>query len=88
MHRCLRVEELLRAILEEVRHDPEDSEDEWDWDLQTIYGLARTCKTFLGPALDLIWHTHYDLSNLTGTLPTSAWTLDEKGNRLVRSNHT
>ena len=90
MHRCLRVDELLREIFEQVRVVDDLVEEDWDWDYQTISRLARTCKTFLRPALDRLWHSQDTLSNLIGTLPASAWTLDGNlmPNRLVRSSDT
>ncbi|KAL4061905.1 hypothetical protein J3A83DRAFT_4512782 [Scleroderma citrinum] len=45
MHSCLQIDEVLREIFG------------WVDDGHTLYALSRTCRTFTGPATDLIWET-------------------------------
>ncbi|KIK21402.1 hypothetical protein PISMIDRAFT_681337 [Pisolithus microcarpus 441] len=76
MHHCLRITEILHLIfgylVDEkvtntnvagaIRH-------------KDIAGLARTCKAFMDPALDILWRTQSSLSPLIMCLPAQFWTL-------------
>ncbi|KAI6115156.1 hypothetical protein EDD16DRAFT_1702251 [Pisolithus croceorrhizus] len=76
MHRCLRITEILHLIIgylvdEEVtsanvttaiRH-------------KDVASLARTCKAFMDPALDVLWRTQSSLSPLVMCLPAHFWFL-------------
>lgn len=48
MHRCLLVAEIVRLIVEEVHQDYDGFE--------TLAILARTCRVFHDPALNMLWH--------------------------------
>ena len=39
--------------------------------------LARTCKAFKEPALDMIWAELYDLTPLVRCLPEELWVVNE-----------
>ncbi|KAL4061904.1 hypothetical protein J3A83DRAFT_4384645 [Scleroderma citrinum] len=49
MHPALQIDEVLREIFG------------WIDGRKTLYALSRTCRTFSGPATDLIWETLTDL---------------------------
>ncbi|OJA12077.1 hypothetical protein AZE42_02178 [Rhizopogon vesiculosus] len=42
----------------------------------TLLALALTCKSFTGPALDLLWRELHGLSPLIRCLPSTLWKLD------------
>ena len=71
MHPCLLVPDLVRLIAEEctwVHRSPEEHSN----DLQgqhTLNSLARTCRAFLEPALDMLWYRQDTLTYLFKCLP-------------------
>lgn len=70
MHDCLFIQEIVSAIFEELdEYVYDETIPEWikyrqDESLQTLAALARTCRTFQGPALDILWRDIPDLSVL------------------------
>ena len=61
MHRCLLIQELLSIIFHHAHAR------------KTLARLARTCKTFQDPALDILWCTQDTLLYLLKCLPCDAW---------------
>jgi hypothetical protein len=47
------------------------------WRKKTLLALAVTCKSFTGPALDLLWRELDLFSPLIRCLPPSLWKLDK-----------
>lgn len=78
MHRCLRVVDILYYILEFVVLELWDEDDLWKgynsyWvGNPTLAALARTCRTFQDPALNVLWRNQLTLGPLIKTLPKSA----------------
>lgn len=70
MHNCLKISEILTVIIEHAYSDP-DSRPVIA--TRTLVALALTCKTFLEPALDRLWHEQQTLVPLVKTLPVDAW---------------
>ncbi|KIJ63856.1 hypothetical protein HYDPIDRAFT_112834, partial [Hydnomerulius pinastri MD-312] len=61
MHRCLEIPEILLEILEIVFAAKNGYPD--------VAGLARTCRSFNGPALDVLWCTQLSLLPLVMCFP-------------------
>ncbi|KIJ12297.1 hypothetical protein PAXINDRAFT_101297 [Paxillus involutus ATCC 200175] len=61
MHRCLRIKEILLEIFELVFTSQSRHPD--------LASLARTCRSFSGPALDLLWHEQSSLLPLIMCFP-------------------
>ncbi|KAJ7753609.1 hypothetical protein DFH07DRAFT_823853 [Mycena maculata] len=68
MHRSLRIPEIVDLIFAELRTPRQGNEGK---DFAT---LARTCKAFQDPALNLLWSEQHTLDNLLRTLPPHLWT--------------
>lgn len=66
MHHCLQLQELLPIIFRNHAHDA-----------KMLARLARTCKAFQDPALNLLWHSQNTLLPLLRCLPPNAWTIKE-----------
>ncbi|KAJ7495536.1 hypothetical protein FB451DRAFT_367085 [Mycena latifolia] len=66
MHRGLMIPEIVRNIVEEVELPPESMKR---LDLRALAAFARTCTTFLEPALDLLWSDQPTVANLLATFP-------------------
>ena len=49
----------------------------YDIDLLHTLSFALTCKSFLEPALNLLWRKQLTLFNLIKTLPEDAWSICE-----------
>lgn len=62
MHRCLLVDEILRLI---ATHTVGSR--------GTLFNMALTCKTFHGPANDLLWEDLPGLRPLLSLLPKDAY---------------
>jgi hypothetical protein len=45
---------------------------------KTLLALALTCKSFMGPALDLLWRELDELNPLIRCLPPSLWKIDKQ----------
>lgn len=72
MHPCLCIPEILTAIFEEVnRHDLEKISGT----RRDLHGLVSTCKTFLGPAITILWRTLSNPVPLLLTMPVDLWEL-------------
>ncbi|KAJ7441935.1 hypothetical protein B0H11DRAFT_2095229 [Mycena galericulata] len=86
MHPCLRIAEVLEMILSHLdpsqdsfplfaaeRFRPDDLPRCCNYN--SLAALARTCKLFESPALDLLWKKQ-TLENLLRCLPPQRWTMD------------
>lgn len=76
MHKCWEVPELLTAIFLHTTDDPNPTRDQYStWPIpgsSTLALLARTCKPFSEPALDILWRFMPGLGPLTRCLPSDA----------------
>ncbi|KII93169.1 hypothetical protein PLICRDRAFT_382355 [Plicaturopsis crispa FD-325 SS-3] len=69
MHRCLSILDVLLAVFEDDVISPAD-----------LASLARTCKTFSGPALDILWrYPACNIATILGTMAPDLWSLDMNG---------
>ncbi|KAF8239417.1 hypothetical protein L208DRAFT_1237534 [Tricholoma matsutake] len=59
MHRALLIDELLRQIFSFV----------WEDDSETLGALARSCRAWTGPALDLVWMSLTSVVPLIRVIP-------------------
>ncbi|KAF7362124.1 hypothetical protein MVEN_00558300 [Mycena venus] len=79
MHRTFHIPELLHLIFAQVQSPYQQNEDfnrralNKNLGRQDFAALARTCKTFQGPALDFLWREQETLTNLLRCLPTHLW---------------
>ncbi|KAJ7654557.1 hypothetical protein DFH06DRAFT_993760 [Mycena polygramma] len=72
MHRCLNIPELVDLIFAELQCPyPNQALGHRDF-----AALARSCRTFLDPALRLLWREQGTLSNLLKCLPSHLWRED------------
>jgi len=71
MHHALYIEEILLNVFNYCDH-PRYREGQ-----PHFAALARTCKTFKGPALDMIWAELDDLTPLVRCLPEALWVESE-----------
>ena len=69
MHHCLQIQELLSIIF--CHYDGA-------YDSKMLARLARTCKAFQDPALDILWHAQKTLLPLLKCLPPNAWAVKER----------
>lgn len=67
MHRCLCISEILREIFEYCALS----------NLSPLAHLARTCRLFREPALDILWRELDDVSPLMKCLPSNLWVEEE-----------
>jgi hypothetical protein len=76
MHDCLRISEIARSVC--IALDNTDSKD-------SIAKLARTCKAFHDPALDVLWYSMKDFSQLIMMcMPSDLWAFRDGCLILVR----
>ncbi|KAJ7054928.1 hypothetical protein C8F01DRAFT_1322471 [Mycena amicta] len=68
MHRALCIDEVLQSILSHVDSPVDTGARE-----RSLAYLARTCKTFEDPALDLLWASQDTLNCLLKCLPAEHW---------------
>ena len=67
MHPCLRVLEILTNIFESREcYSPYNL-------ILKPYSLALVCKTFSGPALDLLWRRQVGIRQLLKCCPADLW---------------
>ena len=76
MHRCLQIQEPLSIVFEYV-HIPRKALEDDPLSASSLARLARTCKAFQDPALDILWHSQYSLVPLLKCLPRDAWAWKE-----------
>ena len=92
MHQCLCIEEILSVIFAELDgyvmnpriRSPKHILYRHLESLKTLAGLARTCRAFHGPALDILWREIPDLYVLVRhILPERRLLYDEAECKLV-----
>jgi F-box-like len=66
-HRCLEIEEILCNVFKTIESS------------NSLAALARTCKSFTNPALDLLWYRLWSLEPLLKTLPSTAFVIRAEG---------
>ncbi|KAI0740561.1 hypothetical protein C8Q76DRAFT_608386 [Earliella scabrosa] len=77
MHRCLHTPDIFNLILEFVSlllwdDDPYHGHDHYYSSNPVLAALARTCRTFLEPTLDVMWRSQLTVGPLVRTLPSDA----------------
>ena len=77
MHRCLHTPDIFNLILEFVSlllwdDDPYHGHDHYYSSNPVLAALARTCRTFLEPTLDVLWRSQLTVGPLVRTLPSDA----------------
>ncbi|KAJ7092117.1 hypothetical protein C8R43DRAFT_853958, partial [Mycena crocata] len=76
MHRSLAISEIASLIFYETLNGAEQALNELNSDsAQTLAGLARTCKAFRDPALDLLWKSQSTVMNVLNCMPGDIWEL-------------
>ena len=65
MHHALEIQEILLNIFRFFSRCHDDDDD----DSEDLVSLARTCRAFKEPALDILWEVLDDLSPLARCLP-------------------
>lgn len=74
MHCSLCIPEIVSLIFYETLDGAEQSLNHLNRDsAQTLAGLARTCKAFRDPALDLLWKSQYTVMNVLNCMPGDIW---------------
>ncbi|KAJ7082299.1 hypothetical protein C8R44DRAFT_753785 [Mycena epipterygia] len=68
MHRCLKIPELVETIFSNLTTG-------FEGDGKVLAALARTCRTFHDPALDILWKEPNDLMNILRCLPSDVFTV-------------
>lgn len=81
MHQCLKIQEILAAILACTEEEGNRSGR-----LSTVYACALTCRSFLDPALNEIWKVQQGLQNLIKLLPQDTWIERDELNLLNAHN--
>ncbi|KAH9932319.1 uncharacterized protein B0H18DRAFT_1115985 [Fomitopsis serialis] len=66
----------LLAISEVLIQVAEDADDKF-----TVASLARTCRDFCSPALDVLWRSQVGLANIVKCMPPDLWEIREDGGR-------
>ena len=80
MHACLLINELVVHIMGFLMEDVLPSRAHGSRD---IARLARTCKSFMEPALDILWRTQGAVSPLVMCLPFDLWKRTDLSNTIV-----
>ncbi|KAF7338981.1 hypothetical protein MVEN_01974300 [Mycena venus] len=71
MHRALRIPEIVWMIASHL-----DGKAYWSGESAALAALARTSKSFHGPALDALWWHQGTLRNLVDCMPADLWELE------------
>ncbi|KAJ7809950.1 hypothetical protein B0H14DRAFT_2607672 [Mycena olivaceomarginata] len=74
-HRALTIPEMVRLICEhlEVLAEPHHEGSRNRRNLEDLAALARTCRDFENPALDILWRVQNTLANALKCLPSNLW---------------
>lgn len=90
MHPCLTVQEILANIFASYSYSYTGEAftgikkySLHAQDRRLLAHLARTCKAFSEPALDVLWHTQTSIVPLVRCLPSNALEIDAKREILV-----
>jgi hypothetical protein len=81
MHQSLFIDEILSHIIQFVAADGQRDSRRLE-NTSDLARLARTCRCFMGCALDTLWRTQHSLSPLIMCLPISTWEV-RSSNKLV-----
>lgn len=81
IHECLRVPEVFGLICEALQQDWALSKEPYNRS-PTLAVLARTCRDFEGPALDVLWREVSGLRPLLCTMPSDLFEMKKKENML------
>ncbi|KAL0950623.1 hypothetical protein HGRIS_007415 [Hohenbuehelia grisea] len=82
MHRCLWIDDVLEQIIDlACRNDDEDTIN-----FTTAISLATTCRAFMDPALNKIWHTLPEFDILLSLFPEDSWVLRDAVEEFVQAN--
>ncbi|KAJ7897541.1 hypothetical protein B0H14DRAFT_2332455 [Mycena olivaceomarginata] len=74
MHCSLCIPEIVSLIFYETLDEAEQSLNHLNRDsAQILAGLARTCKAFRDPALDLLWKSQCTVMNVLNCMPGDIW---------------
>ncbi|KAJ6464362.1 hypothetical protein C8R45DRAFT_877673 [Mycena sanguinolenta] len=76
MHRALQISELVQLICAEVEHPTFPGLHARD-----LYSLARVCRIFSDPALDVLWTRQNTLANILLCMPADLWQVTGSGSR-------
>ncbi|EMD35041.1 hypothetical protein CERSUDRAFT_116547 [Gelatoporia subvermispora B] len=71
MHRCLQISEILYLVLRVLQGDPEDHYIALH--PSTLAALARTCRAFREPALNILWERQNNIVGIIQCLPSGCW---------------
>ena len=63
--RCLCVSEILEEILRDIWFDGHFKH------LKSLFAVARTCRSFYEPAMDILWHTIPDVTSAMRSMSVS-----------------
>jgi hypothetical protein len=74
MHKCLETPDLLEMICKALK------DDFGNHDKFALSSLARTCRAFHEPALDILWHTLSSIVPLLKTFPPCLWNVAQVAN--------
>ena len=77
VHECLRVPELFGLVCEALQQDWALSHQRYSRS-PTLAVLARTCRDFEGPALDVLWREVSGLRPLLCTMPSDLFEMKKK----------
>ena len=78
MHRALTHLDILNLILDETsKIFPQEL------CLSTLQAVARTCRTFLEPALDCVWYEQVGLGHLVQCFPEGLWLTEGEDNEVL-----
>jgi hypothetical protein len=67
MHRTLQIEDILRYVFRFLIEDPPGPQQ------RSLANLAITCRTFLLPALEVLWFDLPSIGHLVMRLPEDSW---------------
>ncbi|KAJ7196211.1 hypothetical protein GGX14DRAFT_526861 [Mycena pura] len=85
MHCSLWTPEIVSLIFYETLTGAEQSFNILNPDsAKTLAGLARTCKAFRDPALDLLWKSQCTVMNILNCMPGDIWDVDNTDAEEVR----
>ncbi len=77
MHICLTLPDIHTCIIEMAGLKESEKNANGEIDYRTAYALARTCRAFLEPALDVLWSRQCDLQFLVSCMPDGLWEIRE-----------
>ncbi|KAJ7652823.1 hypothetical protein DFH06DRAFT_1093842 [Mycena polygramma] len=75
MHTALQIPEILDLICCEVDTGDDPFSTQMPESKGTLARLARVCRVFQRPALDVLWREQEDLTNLLACMPADLWSI-------------